>query len=160
MKTLRALIIGFGLALASFGGLTDQVTDDSTNPTTDGPTNQITDDPTITTTDGSTNQITDDSTNQIASADSLEMHTYNVSAGTFVANLKYLLPPRFGESNTMLLIRFFKQRHIEIKPPESIFLNEKRNLLFAWVPQVDQDKIRHVVFEIIHTNRKKTNNDM
>jgi hypothetical protein len=88
------------------------------------------------------------------------MHTYNVSAGTFVANLKYLLPPRFGESNTMLLIRFFKQRHIEIKPPESIFLNEKRNLLFAWVPQVDQDKIRHVVFEIIHTNRKKTNNDM
>jgi phenylpropionate dioxygenase-like ring-hydroxylating dioxygenase large terminal subunit len=109
MKTLFTFAIGFGLALASLGG----------------------------------------STNQTTSADLLEMRTYKVSTDTFVAHLKHLLPPKAGESDTELLVRFFKQKHVEIKPPESIFLNEKMSLLFARATQADQKKIEHLVTEIV-----------
>ena len=175
MKTLLAFIIGFGLALASYGGstnqttggLTDQIPDDLTNLITNGLTGQIPNDLTnlITSdltgqiTDGLTNQITNGSTNQTKSTDSLEMRTYKVSAGTFVAHLKHLLPPRVDESNTELLIRFFKQRHIEIKPPKRIYLDEKKNLLFALAPKEDQDMIKHAITEITYTRTHKQQND-
>ena len=108
MKTLLTLIIGFGLALTSFGG----------------------------------------STNQTTSADLLLSRTYKVSVDTFMSHLKHLLPPGPGESDTELLIHFFKQKHIKIKPPKSVFLDEKLNLLFVHATQADQDKIEKFVEEI------------
>ena len=135
MKTLLTFIIGFGLTLTSFGDLTNRTTGVMTGQTTDGMTNQT------------------------ISTDSLVMRTYKVNAETFVANLKYLMPPRPGESNTALLIRYFKQKHIEIKPAKSKFLNEKKNLLFALAPKEDQDKIKHVIIEITYTHKNLNSND-
>jgi phenylpropionate dioxygenase-like ring-hydroxylating dioxygenase large terminal subunit len=90
-----------------------------------------------------------DSTNQTTSADSLEMRSYKVSVDTFVAHLKHLLPPKAGESDTDLLVRFFQQKHVEIKPPESVFLIEQKGAIFARATKSDQKKIEHLVIEII-----------
>jgi hypothetical protein len=79
----------------------------------------------------------------------LYSRTYQVSADTFVAHLKHLLPPKPGETDTALLVRFFEQKHVEIKPPESIFLSEEKGLLFARATASDQDKIEKLVEKIV-----------
>ena len=48
-----------------------------------------------------------------------------------------------------MVVRFFKQRHIEIKAPEAVFLNEERGMLFVRATQADQDKIEKLVGGII-----------
>jgi hypothetical protein len=89
-----------------------------------------------------------DSTNQ-TSSDVFLMRTYKVSTETFLAHLKHRLPPKSGETDTALLIRYFKQKHIEIKPPESVFWNETMSLIFAKATKPDQDKIEQLVIEIV-----------
>jgi len=89
------------------------------------------------------------STDQATSPELLFSRTYKVSADTFVAHLKHLLPPKSGETDTELLVRFFKQKDVEVKPPESIFLNEQMGMLFARATKSDQDKIEKLVEKIV-----------
>ncbi len=92
------------------------------------------------------------STDQTTSPGLLLSRTYRVSADTFVAHLKHLLPPKPGETDTELLVRFFDLKHIEIKPPESVFLNEQMGMLFARATKSDQDKIEKLINKIILFN--------
>jgi hypothetical protein len=89
------------------------------------------------------------STDQTTSPDLLLVRSYKVSANTFVAHLKHLLPPKGDESDADFLLRFFKQRHVEIKVPEAIFLNEKKDKLTVKATQANQDKIERLVVEIV-----------
>ena len=84
-----------------------------------------------------------------SSTDQMEQRTYKVSTKTFLAHLKHRLPPKSGETDTELLVRYFKQKHVEIKPPESIFWNEKMSLIFAKATKPDQGKIEQLVMEIV-----------
>ena len=74
---------------------------------------------------------------------------YHVSTNTFVPHLKHLLPPKAGETDTALVVRFFKQKHVEIKPPEAVFLNEEKGMLFVRATQTDQDEIEKLVEKIM-----------
>ena len=89
------------------------------------------------------------STDQATSPELLFSRTYKVSTDTFVAHLKHLLPPKSGETDTELLVRFFKQKDVEVKPPESVFLNEQMGMLFARATKSDQDKIEKLVEKIV-----------
>ena len=73
--------------------------------------------------------------------------TYKITA-EFEDNLKRLAGTKKGESNQEMLVRFFKESHIEIKPPEAVFLIEDKNLLFVHATLANQNKIERVVVAI------------
>ena len=77
----------------------------------------------------------------------MSSRTYTIAA-EFEGNLKHLAGTKEGESNQEMLLRFFKESHIEIKPPEAVFLKEEKNLLFVHATSADQDKIERVVIAI------------
>ena len=93
---------------------------------------------------GKTNQANSAVQNQ---QESLSSRTYTIAA-EFEGNLKHLAGTKEGESNQEMLLRFFKESHIEIKPPEAVFLKEEKNLLFVHATSADQDKIERVVIAI------------
>ncbi len=108
MKPLLTLIIGFALALTSFG-----------NPAKDTPT-----------------------------AEQLLTRSYEIVADVFVRNLKQLTPPKSGEPNQELLLRFLKENHVEIQKPTVVILDPKRDRLHVRATQGDQDKIQTLVEKI------------
>ena len=75
--------------------------------------------------------------------------TYKVSTDTFMAHLKHLLPSNAGETDTALLVRFFKQKGVEIKPPEAVFWNDKKGLVFVRATASDQSKVEKLVEKIV-----------
>jgi len=75
------------------------------------------------------------------------LHT--VSADTFV-RLRYLVPPKPGESNQALLIRYLDEQHIKIKNPPIILLDEKSGRLMIIAPRADQDKIAVYILPLIY----------
>ena len=93
---------------------------------------------------GTTNE-----TNGVSSAqtEKLATRTYKITT-EFEGNLKHLAGTKKGESNQEMLLRFFKESHIEIKPPEAVFLNEEKSLLFVRATLVNQDKIERLVMAI------------
>jgi hypothetical protein len=82
-----------------------------------------------------------------AQTEKLSTRTYKITA-EFEGNLKHLAGAKKGESNQEMLLRFFKESHIEIKPPEAVFLNEEKSLLFVHATLANQDKIERVVMAI------------
>jgi hypothetical protein len=76
--------------------------------------------------------------------------SYKITTETFVSNLKNLAGAKEGESDFQILLRFFKENDIEIRPPESIFLSEEKNRLFVRSTEAHQDKIERVVAAIIN----------
>ena len=92
-----------------------------------------------------------DSTNQ--SVDSLQsplagliQRTY--AAEPFVSSLKTQLPPKDGESDYSLVLRYLKQNNIEIQKPGAIFLNEERHQLFVMASKDDQEKIEALISKL------------
>ncbi|MEI8291611.1 MAG: hypothetical protein WCH99_19255 [Verrucomicrobiota bacterium] len=83
-----------------------------------------------------------------ASGEPLLMRTYKISADTFVRNLKQLAPSKSGESNQDLLVRFFKDKHIETEKPAAVFLDEKRDRLHVRMTKADQDKVELLIQEV------------
>jgi hypothetical protein len=77
----------------------------------------------------------------------LPARTYKITT-EFEGNLKRPAGTKEGESNQEMLLRFLKESHIEIKPPEAVFLNEEKNLLFVRATLANQDKIERVVAAI------------
>ena len=73
--------------------------------------------------------------------------TYKITV-EFGDNLKRLTATKEGESKQEMLVRFFKESHIEIKPPEAVFLIEDKNLLFVHATLANQNKIERVVVAI------------
>jgi hypothetical protein len=72
--------------------------------------------------------------------------TYQIEA--FMNNVKHLMPPKNGESDFQLLLRFFKQNEIEIKKPELVFMNHKQHELYVRATQTDQDKIGALIAKV------------
>ena len=88
-------------------------------------------------------------TNQSTSADSLERRIYKMDTGTFVAYLKHESPPKAGETDTEMLVRYFKQKQVEIKPPESVFWDEQKSLIIVRATNSDLDKIEDLILEVV-----------
>jgi len=84
-----------------------------------------------------------------ASGELLLTRSYKIDTETFVKSLKQLAPPKSGESNQDLLVRFFKENRVETQRPTSVYLDEKRNRLFVRATKIEQDKIQ-TLFEKIY----------
>ena len=96
------------------------------------------------------------STNTLDQAENLLSRSYKLSSSsTFVEHLKNFLPPKPGESDTKLLIRFFKTKRIDIKAPESVYLNVELNTVFVHAPQSDQDKIERLIELLVRGKRSQ-----
>jgi len=93
---------------------------------------------------GSTNETT------TASGAHLLTRSYKISPDAFVQNLKKLAPPKSGESNQQLLVRFFKENHIEILKPAAVFLDEKKERLLVRTTQTDMDQIESLIQKIMN----------
>ena len=52
----------------------------------------------------------------------LPTRVYNINGETFMPHLKQLITPKSGESNQDLLLRYFKDQHIEIKKPAALIM--------------------------------------
>lgn len=89
------------------------------------------------------------STNQTTSPDSVISREYHVNTNTFVAHLKHLLPPKTEGTGTQLVIQFLREKHVEIKFPEAVWLNEAKGVLFVRATPADQDRIEKLVEQII-----------
>lgn len=90
-----------------------------------------------------TNQPVDSSQSSLAG---LVTRTYDI--GSFVSSLKTQLPPKDGESDYSLVLRYLKQSKIEIQKPGAIFLNDKRHQLFVRASKADQDKIEALIVKL------------
>ena len=89
------------------------------------------------------------STDQTTWPELLLSRTYYVSTNNFMAHLKHLLPAKAGETDSELVARFFKQKHVDIKPPEAMFFNDKKGLLYVRATQAHQDKIEKLIEKIV-----------
>src|SRR5206468_3719911 len=76
--------------------------------------------------------------------------SYHVSTETFVRNLKQLAPPKSGESNQDLLLRFLKENKVEIQKPAAVLLLEKKGRVLAHMTQADQHKIELLVMKVMN----------
>jgi hypothetical protein len=68
--------------------------------------------------------------------------------GTFVHNLRQLAPPKQGESNQALLLRYFKENNVEVEKPGAVFLDEKGKRLLVRAAKAQLDRIQ-ALFERI-----------
>ncbi len=91
-----------------------------------------------------------DSTTAPAPALMFSRH-YTISTETFVSHLKQLAPPKAGESDQELLLRYIEQQHIDLPVPSSIFLDEKGGRLFVRTTKPSQDKIEKLVVKIVNS---------
>jgi hypothetical protein len=76
-------------------------------------------------------------------------HVYKLDYGTFVSHLRQLVPPRVGESNEELLLRFAKEQHIKLPKPSSIVLNEKQGWLKVTMPRAVRAKVDKLVQHVV-----------
>jgi tetratricopeptide (TPR) repeat protein len=90
-----------------------------------------------------TNQPVDSSQSSLAG---LVTRTYDI--GLLVSSLKIQMPPQTGESDYLLVLRYFKQNKIEIQKPGVVFLNDKRHQLYVRAPKSDQDKIEALIVKL------------
>ena len=88
-------------------------------------------------------------TNEMAPAGDLITRRYNVNTQTFVSHLKHLAPARPSESDQDLLLRFFKQEHVEMEKPAAVLLDEKTGKLIIRAKRSDQDKVEALVARIV-----------
>lgn len=90
-------------------------------------------------------------TNETIKASQQNLHTrqFKVSTDSLVRNVTRLLPPKAGESNHDLLVRFFKENHVNIQKPATLSLDEKKGLLLVRTSLGDLDKIEELVAQII-----------
>jgi hypothetical protein len=94
-------------------------------------------------------ELTNETNNSVqAQQEQLFTRTYKITNETFISNLKHLAGAKEGESNSQLLFRFLNQNGVEIKAPETVFINEGRNLLLARTTETHQDKIERLVAAI------------
>lgn len=89
-----------------------------------------------------------DTTNQPADSSQsppagLIQRTYAVES--FVSSLKTQLPPKDGESDYSLMLRFLKQNKIEIQKPGAIYFNDRRHQLYVSATKADQEKIAALI---------------
>src|SRR5258705_4257254 len=82
-----------------------------------------------------------------SSAERLLTRVYKINANTFVRGLKQLAPPKTGEANQDLLLRFLKENHVEI---QKAYLDEQNDRLAVRTTQVDLDKIDALVQKIMN----------
>ena len=89
-----------------------------------------------------------DTTNQSADSSQSPLHgliQHKYAVEVFVTNLKKLTPPKSGESDYSLVLRYLKQNKIEIQKPGAIFLNDRLHQLYVMAPKADQEKIEALI---------------
>ena len=77
-----------------------------------------------------------------ASGERLLTRSYKIDTEAFVKSLKRLAPPKTGESNQDLVVRFFNENRVETQRPTSIFLDEKGSRLLVRATKTEQEKIQ------------------
>jgi len=83
---------------------------------------------------------------------------YKVNTETF-ERLRCLVPPKPGESNQALLIRYLDEQHIKTKNPPIIFLDEKNGTLKVMAIGADQDKIAFYLYPLIKKRDQNPNSE-
>ena len=83
--------------------------------------------------------------NTKASVQNLHTRQFKVSTDTLMRNVRKLLPPKAGESNHDLLVRFFKEKKVDIQKPATLSLDEKKGVLLVRTSLGDLDKIEDLV---------------
>ena len=86
-------------------------------------------------------------TNAAATSQAAGLTRAFVVTKTFVGRLHKALPPKADESDQALLIRYLKTKHIEIKPPSTLVLDEKHKKLTVHATIQQLDKIERLVSE-------------
>lgn len=84
-------------------------------------------------------------TNGVAAANATCLTRALVVTKTFVSRLHKALPPKADESNQALLVRYLKTKHVEIKPPATLVLDEKHKKLTVHATIEQLDKIERLV---------------
>jgi hypothetical protein len=64
-----------------------------------------------------------------------------------VNRLQLLLPPKTGESNQELLLRYFKTQHVEIEKPATLVFDEKNRRLMIHATHAALNKIEDLLSE-------------
>jgi len=90
-----------------------------------------------------------------ASDDHLVSRFYRIDPDRFVRNLKKSVSLLEGESNQHLLVRFFKENHVELKKPAKVLLDEERSILSLTTTKADHDKIERLLAEKRLVNKVK-----
>ena len=70
---------------------------------------------------------------------------FYINGKKFTSHLKQLVTQEKGESDQELLLRYFKQQHIDMEDPASLILDETANKLIVHATVDDLDKIENVV---------------
>ena len=79
----------------------------------------------------------------------LQTRMYMIKPESFVRNLKQLAPPKSGESNQDLLVRYFKENGIDTQKPRKVVLGEKNDWVFVRAVKREQDeKIEELISKI------------
>jgi predicted DNA binding CopG/RHH family protein len=71
---------------------------------------------------------------------------------SFLTNLHQHLPPKAGESNQELLLRYLKTQQIEIKKPVTLVLEEKHRRLTVRTSEIDLEKIQALISSLQSKN--------
>jgi hypothetical protein len=95
---------------------------------------------------GSTNQPADIGT-------AMPLRGYKIPFDTFFISLKKKIAPKDGESDKELLVRYFKEQHIDFysHPGFAMFLNDRKGMLYVRATPTEHDKIEHLISDIINS---------
>ena len=78
----------------------------------------------------------------------METRVYKIAPDIFFTHLSSQLSPKDGETHSQLLARFLEGQHIDIqKPPDSLFVNDEKGLLFVKASSQEQAAVEHFVVQ-------------
>jgi hypothetical protein len=86
-----------------------------------------------------------DQTNDTAAAEPSLYTRVFLFTPSSVSRLQLLLPPKAGESNQELLLRYFNTQHVEIKKPATLMFEEKNNRLMIHATPDALNKIEDIL---------------
>jgi len=84
-------------------------------------------------------------------APEMEVRFYDLQTNAFYSNLKFQEPLR-NETNFYLLRSYFLTRGVDLRPPSTIFLNERTGKLLVRATPEIQKKVQPIVTQL---NTKK-----
>ena len=86
-------------------------------------------------------------TNEVYELSPLPAKIYHINGAKFMIHLKQLVTPKHGESNQALLLRYFKEQHIEIRKPATLDLMLEGDLLVVRTTAHDQVEIERLLLK-------------
>jgi tetratricopeptide (TPR) repeat protein len=92
---------------------------------------------------------------QTTTGERLLTRAYKVDVQAFLQNLERLSPPKPGESERDLLLRFFKENRVEIAKEGAVLLDAKAGRLWVRATQTSQEAIEILVQRIVNNQAAK-----